>query len=199
MFKNNPAIYWLTYLAGIQPALTQTTAAEQDCLVKIATGKKTLVEIGVWHGVNTRRLRNAMANDGVLYAVDPFPKGRFGVRWERQIAHREAAREFNGEVQWLEDYSYNAVNDFKQRCDKPIDFLFIDGDHSFDGVQKDWVLWSPLLSHDGVIALHDSRSYSGRSIDGCGAARFTKEVIHADSRFQLLEETDSLSVFMPRQ
>ena len=36
-----------------------------------------------------------------------------------------------------------------------LDFLFIDGDHSFEGVSKDHQLYSPLVRPGGVIAFHD--------------------------------------------
>ncbi|HPL92973.1 MAG TPA: class I SAM-dependent methyltransferase [bacterium] len=36
-----------------------------------------------------------------------------------------------------------------------IDFLMIDGDHTFSGVKKDWELYSPLVREDGIIAFHD--------------------------------------------
>jgi predicted O-methyltransferase YrrM len=37
----------------------------------------------------------------------------------------------------------------------PLDFLFIDGDHSYAGVRRDFELYSPLVRSGGVIALHD--------------------------------------------
>jgi cephalosporin hydroxylase len=36
-----------------------------------------------------------------------------------------------------------------------IDFLFIDGDHSYPGVKSDFELYAPLVRQGGVIALHD--------------------------------------------
>lgn len=36
-----------------------------------------------------------------------------------------------------------------------IDFLFIDGDHAYDGVSKDYALYSPLVSDNGLIGIHD--------------------------------------------
>lgn len=38
---------------------------------------------------------------------------------------------------------------------RPIDFLMIDGDHSEDGVRRDFELYGPLVAADGLIALHD--------------------------------------------
>ena len=36
-----------------------------------------------------------------------------------------------------------------------LDFLFIDGDHSYDGVKKDFELFSNLVKVGGIIAFHD--------------------------------------------
>lgn len=39
--------------------------------------------------------------------------------------------------------------------ERNIDFLFIDGDHSEEGVRKDFEIYSPLVKKGGIIALHD--------------------------------------------
>jgi len=36
-----------------------------------------------------------------------------------------------------------------------VDFLFIDGDHSYEGVKKDFEMYSPLVRKGGIIAFHD--------------------------------------------
>jgi predicted O-methyltransferase YrrM len=36
-----------------------------------------------------------------------------------------------------------------------LDFLFIDGDHSYNGVKLDFEMYSPLVHPGGVIAFHD--------------------------------------------
>ena len=38
---------------------------------------------------------------------------------------------------------------------KPIDFLFIDGDHSYDGVRTDVEAWFPKLSERALVLFHD--------------------------------------------
>src|SRR5205823_2583944 len=40
-------------------------------------------------------------------------------------------------------------------ADKPLDFLFVDADHSRDGVRRDFELYSPLVRVGGLIAFHD--------------------------------------------
>lgn len=36
-----------------------------------------------------------------------------------------------------------------------VDLLFIDGDHSYQGVRKDFEMYSPLVRPDGMIGFHD--------------------------------------------
>ena len=38
---------------------------------------------------------------------------------------------------------------------RTIDFLFIDGDHTYDGVETDYRLYSSLVGPRGIIAFHD--------------------------------------------
>lgn len=37
----------------------------------------------------------------------------------------------------------------------PVDFLFIDGDHSYEGVKRDFLDYGPLVRPGGIIAFHD--------------------------------------------
>jgi len=38
---------------------------------------------------------------------------------------------------------------------KKLDFLFIDGDHTYKGVKKDFEMYSPMVRREGIIAFHD--------------------------------------------
>lgn len=40
---------------------------------------------------------------------------------------------------------------------RPIDFLFIDGDHRYEGVKKDFEMYRPLVRPGGLIGFHDIR------------------------------------------
>jgi predicted O-methyltransferase YrrM len=39
--------------------------------------------------------------------------------------------------------------------DRGLDFLFIDGDHSYDGVKRDFEMYGALINPAGLIAFHD--------------------------------------------
>ena len=38
---------------------------------------------------------------------------------------------------------------------RQLDMLFIDGDHSYDGVKADWEMYSPLVRKGGLVLFHD--------------------------------------------
>ncbi len=62
---------------------------------------------------------------------------------------------------FIKETSENAYYNFFVPQDIKIDVLFIDGDHSYEGVKLDFELYSKLLSPKGVILIHDTdQSYS---------------------------------------
>lgn len=50
----------------------------------------------------------------------------------------------------------NIINNiFSNHKNNDVDLLFIDGDHSYEGVQKDYYNFFPLVKNDGYIVFHD--------------------------------------------
>jgi cephalosporin hydroxylase len=43
-----------------------------------------------------------------------------------------------------------------------VDFLFIDGDHTYDGVANDFETYAPLVKKGGIVALHDIINFAGQ-------------------------------------
>jgi len=60
---------------------------------------------------------------------------------------------------------------------RKIDLLFIDGDHRYEAVKKDWELYSPLTSH--LIALHDLLCDNEESVQ---VSRFWDELKTQDTQ-----------------
>src|SRR5438046_2067500 len=79
-----------------------------------------------------------------------------------------------------------------------VDSVFIDADHSYEGLRADWEGWSGLVASGGIVALHDSRSSSSRRIDEAGSVVFTREVIAPDRRFATVDVVDTLTVLQRR-
>jgi len=51
-----------------------------------------------------------------------------------------------------------------------LDILFIDGDHSYEGVKKDFEMYSPLVKNEGFIIFHDINCVT------MGVYKFWKEI-----------------------
>jgi predicted O-methyltransferase YrrM len=190
----NVISHYLLWSVGLARPTTQTSDAERACLARHAAAKRRLAEIGVWHGVTTCILRQAMASDGVLYAVDPFPRGRLGTSFPQRIARREVDKFKRGQVVWLRLTGAQASQQVAQLEPDKFDFVFIDGDHSYHGLEEDWQGWSCRMAPGGLIALHDSRSSGVRDIESAGSVIFTREVIAKDPRFQTADAVDTLTV-----
>jgi len=55
-----------------------------------------------------------------------------------------------------DSHSGETIEDLKQVLGaKKIDFLFIDADHSYLGVRRDFEMYSPFVKKGGLIGLHD--------------------------------------------
>jgi predicted O-methyltransferase YrrM len=190
---NGAAVRYARYRLGLVGADTQTTAAERACLSRHAAGRRSLVEIGVMHGATTALLRSVMAPEGVVTGIDRHPPGKLRVSFERLVARHELARYPRGSAVLLREWSHDAARHWTT----PIDFLFVDGDHSWNGLERDWRDWTPHLVPGGVVALHDSRPMPGR--DPLDSVRFTSEVVLHDSRFAVVDAIDSLTVLERRR
>lgn len=186
------AVHLLRYYAGWDIAITQTTQAERQCLSRYATGKTRMVEIGVFEGVGTRVLAAAIVPGGDLYAIDPFVAGRLGINWGKPIALSEIRKaNSRGRVTLVEAFSWEAA----KLLDGSFDLIFIDGDHSLDGIKRDWEDWSGRVQPNGIIALHDTRVPAHDPyIETLGSRIYFDSHIKHDPRFILCEQTDSLSI-----
>lgn len=191
--RMSPSLHYLLWKIGVSAAATQTTAAERACLARHAGGRKVLAEIGVFEGVTTCVLRSAMAGDGVLFAIDPYPLGRLAVSFHEWIAHGDVDRITNGSVIWIRATGREAVAD-PRLAPTMVDFVFVDGDHSWQGIEGDWNAWSPKIAAGGIMAFHDSRHSHG-----AGSERFTTEVIVNDPRFTVVDTQDRLTVIQRLQ
>lgn len=183
-----PLLHWLLHAAGRAPAKTQVHPEELAALLRYAAGARHAVEIGVYHGATTARLRAVLAADGLLTAIDPHPPGRLGVSFERAVAQREVARARGATVQFARDTSQAVAS----RWTTPVDFLFVDGDHSWAGIAADWAGWRPWLAFGARVALHDAAAVTGEPVHD--SVRFTTEVIATDPDFVVRDTVRSLAV-----
>lgn len=188
LVRARPSRQWVLHALGLYEAVTQTSQAERDALVKHANSKRSLAEIGVFQGRTSGVLAAVMDPSGVYFAVDPYPGGgRTGIDFNQRIAHREVRRHAVGRVEWVQATGADAPND-PRLYGKTVDFLFIDGDHRYEGLKADWEAWRDRVAPGGIVGLHDT--IGGRF----GCERYLHEVILPDPEFERIEEVHTLTV-----
>ena len=57
---------------------------------------------------------------------------------------------------------------------RAVDLMFIDGDHTYEGVKKDFEMYSPFVRNGGVVAFHDILKEQGEA--DCEVNRFWNEI-----------------------
>jgi len=191
--------YFAKWLLGLAPPQSGTKPSERQCVVKYARGCKRLAEIGVWHGVTTRLMLEAMDPGGVLLAVDPYRPGRFGFSTQRIIARRHLSGFPRQRICWLRMTGAAAAAAPQTVSLGGIQFVFIDGDHSYEGLCSDWEAWNPLVVPGGHLALHDSCSSSTRNLEHLGSVHYARDVICKDPRFEVAEVVETLTVLRRRE
>jgi predicted O-methyltransferase YrrM len=55
-----------------------------------------------------------------------------------------------------------------------VDFLFIDGDHTYEGVRKDFEMYFPFVRKGGIVAFHDVIQHDLKA--GCHVDKFWHEI-----------------------
>lgn len=185
-------LHTLRYFIGIDQANSQTTSAERKCLAKHASNRRQAVEIGVYEGVTTGTIASVLSADAVLYAVDPFLPGRAGICWSKSIAKRESRRFHPAcRIEFVEQFSHHAA----QCIAGTFDFIFIDGDHTWDGIAQDWLDWAHRVDAGGIVALHDTIVPAhNANVATLGSHQYFIEHIQHDQRFEIVDQIDSLSV-----
>lgn len=94
----------------------------------------------------------------VIVSID-LPGGKFGNGYSRGRAgvYRRFAGK-NQQLHLLREDSHVATTLEKTRQlfgGRQVDLLFIDGDHTYDGVKRDWEMYSGLVRSGGMIVFHD--------------------------------------------
>src|ERR1700683_5393721 len=192
VFFRPPRILNVLHGANLFKATSQTIPAELDALERHAAGARQALEIGTYQGVSAARIARAVSPAGLLYCVDPWPvvSGRqSNPCWS--ICERHLLRSgVKDRIRVLRGYSGEVATQMPDH----LDFAFVDGDHSWEGIKTDWTIVSEKIQPGGVVCMHDSFSPAGeewRHLDSCV---YFERVIQGDARFSVIEVIHSLAV-----
>jgi predicted O-methyltransferase YrrM len=139
---------------------------------------RRLLEIGTCAGGTLYCLCRLAQPDATIVSIDK-PMGRFGGGYTEERAE-EMQKLFPRERQELHLLQADSqLPETLERLkgilgDEQLDLLFIDGDHTYEGVKSDFEMYSPLVAKDGMIVFHDILDHPpGR---GCEVATFWNEI-----------------------
>lgn len=121
---------------------------------------KYIMEIGTANGGTLFSFCKLAKDDATIISLD-LPGGKFGEgggypEWKTPIY--QSFKKENQKLYLLKEDSHQqeTLEKVKQILGgNPLDFLFIDSDHSYEGVKKDFEMYSPLVKKGGIIAFHD--------------------------------------------
>jgi predicted O-methyltransferase YrrM len=146
-------------VAGIAIAPMQARSEIRALLELVAAEPpRVVLEIGTARGGTLFLWSRVAAAEALLVSVD-LPDGEFGggyPQW-RVPLYRAFARGSQRVELLRADSHAEPTRDRVQEllAGRPVDFLFIDGDHTYDGVARDFELYTPLVRPGGLVALHD--------------------------------------------
>lgn len=119
----------------------------------------TAVEVGVAEGHYAAEFLPLWSGKYVMVDrwahVDGYDDIMNGPDFEHEERYRQAlevAAQHPGRVMVMRTDSALAAASFE---DRSLDFVYIDGDHSFEGCKRDILAWAPKIRHGGVLAGHD--------------------------------------------
>lgn len=152
----------------------------------------TVVEIGVSDGGSLYTFCRGIEGEETVIGID-LPGGEYGggfppakikffnlfMKGDQPIlirgnSHRNSIKKSLSEA--LNDHS--------------IDFLFIDGDHTYDGVRQDYEMYAPLVRDGGVIAMDDIHTHERDYFDqnSIGVNEFWSEIKTEHNTEELIDD-----------
>ena len=147
------------------------TVSELVRLYKLSKDIKVAAEIGSFIGASASSIGASFlqSGQGVLFCIDTW----------KNDAMSEGARDtlneffvntkpFSSYIHPVRGFSTEVIDKVRERTGH-LELLFIDGDHSYDGVKADWEAYKDFLKPGSIVVFHDY-----------GWAEGVKSVVHED-------------------
>lgn len=166
---------------GISESLTNRDQQVILSLFAIKKREGVIVELGSWTGGGALLMAPHLLHDKSYHAVDTFNAHKMPDKYiQKRLKGRDHLDVFNENITPLKNkvvVHQGYTNDIAATWskDQMIDLLFIDADHSYEGVSADWKNWSPFVRKGGIIAFHDY--YVKKKGGHPGVRRFIDESI----------------------
>ncbi len=145
--------------AAIKKGAVQKVS-ELSPLIRVLKRRKlrTIVEIGTEKGGTLYTWCKIAEPNALIISID-LPGGPFGGGYSlKDIKKFRTYKRKNQKLYFFRKDSHKKSTKgelIRKLKGRKIDFLFIDGDHRYSGVKRDWTLYAPLVKKNGLIVFHD--------------------------------------------
>jgi len=166
----------------IEPAQARYEISE---LLKILdkAKPKVILEIGTLEGGTLFLFARTAPRDAIIISVD-LPPARFLFKLRAPLYKTFVSG--NQQLHLIKESSHDKITLEKVKNilkGRKIDFLFIDGDHTYEGVKEDFEMYAPLVRQNGMIAFHDIILQSD-----CEVNRFWDEIKPKYKHLEIVED-----------
>ena len=192
-FKNKYLLSTPKHLKKILSVEGSISPSECLLLFELASQVSSgcIVEIGSYRGRSTVALAlGSLQNEKVpVYAIEPHEtfKGILGGDFcpnDRAYFFKNILRTGVGQIVHLINLNSEVAS---KGWNKDITLLFIDGDHHWEAVKRDFHCWEPFVNKDGLILFHDSLDLN------LGPSKVIADAV-SSGRWELIRQVDSTTV-----
>ena len=193
--KNNKTHSLVDFVLGDSFGLVKALQVREEIvqLVDLVRQRRLniVVEIGT-HGGGSLFLFSMIASDNATIVSIDLPAGDFGGGYQKdraRIYRAFAARKQSLHLLTGDSHSSGMVDRLKQILKgRKIDFLFIDGDHTYRGVKKDYLEYSKFVKKGGIIAFHDIVEHPPQT--RCHVHRYWTEIKEKLSHLEIIKDRE---------
>lgn len=170
-----------------------TTNREGKLLYRLAKKVKqkgVIVEIGSWKGKSTIYLATGSkaGNNAKIYAIDPHTGSK---EHKEMLKGKSTFNEFKRNIKnaGIENLVIPILKTSEQAAlnfNKPVDLIFIDGDHDYQAVLLDFNKWFPKVVNGGIMVFDDTINWQG-------PIKVVEENIYKSLNFRNIGFTEALT------
>jgi cephalosporin hydroxylase len=150
---------------GVAPLQVRSELLEFASIVQEAR-PKALLEIGTCYG-GTLFVLCQLADPKALVISLDLPGGSYGGGYgSYRVPVLNRMKQQGQQLQLLRTDSHSPETAHRIAGilgTTPLDLLFIDGDHSYQGVKQDFEMYSPFVKTGGIVAFHDIAKHPPKS------------------------------------
>jgi predicted O-methyltransferase YrrM len=181
---------WIEF-AFHSPFVPKQVRAEITTFIEHVAARQpqTVLEVGTEGGGTLFLLTLAAAPDATVISVDqPVGPGGGHPRWKDSLFQRFVLPLQRIHLLRANSHALSTLERVRAiLAGRSLDVLFIDGDHTYGGVREDWLMYGPLATPNGLVALHDIVPHPPEK--RCEVAPFWQELKATVAHWEIIADT----------